>query len=136
MNLMDRNEEETNPLDMKVGTRLEADCESNMEGTNLESDMTSMTGFMKEGRVNETRSWQDLWNELRRHKLEVGNSPWLILGDFNVTLHLSESMTGTNYVTAEMKEFRDCVSDIEFEDLSQARILYTGMESRMERMET
>ncbi|KAJ0017561.1 hypothetical protein Pint_12207 [Pistacia integerrima] len=155
MNLMDRNKEETNPLDMEVGTRLEANCESNMEGIDVESDTASMMGFMKDGTVNETRSgkdsgaslgcrivvgWDsnvytldvkegidqsvDLWNDLHCHKLEVGNSPWLILGDFNITLHLSGSIGGTNYITPRMNEFRDCVSDIEVEDLSQARILY------------
>ncbi|KAJ0018073.1 hypothetical protein Pint_12204 [Pistacia integerrima] len=51
--------QETNPLDMEVGTGLEADCESNMEGIDVKSDTASMMGFMKDGTVNETRSGKD-----------------------------------------------------------------------------
>ncbi|KAJ0013918.1 hypothetical protein Pint_20804 [Pistacia integerrima] len=49
---------------------------------------------------------RELSDNLWKHKLRVGNSPWLVLGDFNVTLFSSETLWGNNNVSNDMINFR------------------------------
>ncbi|GKB13443.1 RNA-directed DNA polymerase, eukaryota, reverse transcriptase zinc-binding domain protein [Tanacetum coccineum] len=50
---------------------------------------------------------RDLWKELAMQKQFVKNDPWVILGDFNVTINASEHSSGSSGKTIDMAEFND-----------------------------
>nr|GFA44405.1 hypothetical protein [Tanacetum cinerariifolium] len=49
----------------------------------------------------------------------------VISSDFNVTLYPSEHSAGSSFVSNDMMEFKDCISQVEVEDLSSAGLHYT-----------
>nr|GEZ72021.1 hypothetical protein [Tanacetum cinerariifolium] len=57
------------------------------------------------------------------------NSLWVILGDFNSTLDPSEKSSGCSKVTTAMSDFRDCVANIEVEDISMSGLNFTWNKS-------
>nr|GEZ53580.1 RNA-directed DNA polymerase, eukaryota, reverse transcriptase zinc-binding domain protein [Tanacetum cinerariifolium] len=69
--------------------------------------------------------WQSLWKSLQKYKQSFRNSPWVILGDFNATLDPSDKSSGCSKVTTAMSDFRDCVADIEVEDISISGLNFT-----------
>lgn len=66
-----------------------------------------------------------MWRDLCNHNLSIAYQPWLILGDFNVTLNPSESVGGQLSITTGMQDFRDCVETLEMEDISSTGVKYT-----------
>ncbi|GKB93010.1 RNA-directed DNA polymerase, eukaryota, reverse transcriptase zinc-binding domain protein [Tanacetum coccineum] len=66
-----------------------------------------------------------LWKALHKHKLAVKDCPWVILGDFNACLDPSERSSGCSKITTAMNDFRDCVSDIEVEDIAMSGLRFT-----------
>ncbi|GJT97313.1 hypothetical protein Tco_1092831 [Tanacetum coccineum] len=57
-----------------------------------------------------------LWNSLCLHKHYVRNRPWCLLGDFNVALNLADHSAGSSNIDISMREFKDCVEEIEVLD--------------------
>ncbi|GJT03880.1 RNA-directed DNA polymerase, eukaryota, reverse transcriptase zinc-binding domain protein [Tanacetum coccineum] len=66
-----------------------------------------------------------LWNELRNIKAITRGCPWLLMGDFNVTLNLEEHSAGGSKINGDMQDFRDCVNDIEVEDINSSGMFFT-----------
>ncbi|GJY40434.1 hypothetical protein Tco_0427704, partial [Tanacetum coccineum] len=66
-----------------------------------------------------------LWKSLIIHKGVVKDRPWTILGDFNSCLDPSERSCGGYKFTTAMLDFRDCVEDIEVEDISMTGLRFT-----------
>ena len=60
---------------------------------------------------------RDLWRELYKHKSITNGQPWVIFGDFNVTLDPDEHSAGSYSMSLDMSEFRECVNQVEIEDL-------------------
>ncbi|GJT94434.1 RNA-directed DNA polymerase, eukaryota, reverse transcriptase zinc-binding domain protein [Tanacetum coccineum] len=56
---------------------------------------------------------RSLWDDLRRAKSTSRGCPWILMGDFNVTLKLEEHSAGGSKVNGEMLEFKECLNDIE-----------------------
>ncbi|GJV42096.1 hypothetical protein Tco_1420536 [Tanacetum coccineum] len=54
-----------------------------------------------------------LWKNLGLHKLYVRQRPWCLLGDFNAALFLDDMVAGPASLDIAMREFNDCVEDIE-----------------------
>ncbi|KAJ0038425.1 hypothetical protein Pint_22742 [Pistacia integerrima] len=75
--------------------------------------------------ANDCMSRHDLWKNLISHKLLVRDSPWIIMGEFNVILNSWESLGGNSNITTSIRDFRDCVNTLEVEDISQAGIMFT-----------
>ncbi|GJS30643.1 sugar transport protein 13, partial [Tanacetum coccineum] len=73
-------------------------------------------------RYNQRRS---LWKGLSHHKLYVRDRPWCLLGDFNSTLYLDETTTGTSRIDIAMREFKECVDDIEVMDVQNSGLQFT-----------
>ncbi|GJU68574.1 RNA-directed DNA polymerase, eukaryota, reverse transcriptase zinc-binding domain protein [Tanacetum coccineum] len=70
-----------------------------------------------------------LWNELRNIKAITRGCPWLLMGDFNVTLNLEEHSAGGSKINGDMQDFRDCVNDIEVEDINSSGMFFTWIKS-------
>ncbi|XP_021979874.1 uncharacterized protein LOC110875997 [Helianthus annuus] len=70
-------------------------------------------------------SRRELWKHLSMHKNFVSNEPWVILGDFNSALNLEDKSMGCSSVSLSMKEFQECVDDIEMVDIKRTGIHFT-----------
>lgn len=66
-----------------------------------------------------------LWHSIEVFSQLVGESPWMILGDFNATLHLEEIVGGVIGRSPAMEEFRECISKVEVMDLHFSGMRFT-----------
>ncbi|GJX67681.1 hypothetical protein Tco_0303408 [Tanacetum coccineum] len=66
-----------------------------------------------------------LWENLRLHKHYVRDRPWCILGDFNAALFLHDSSAGNLNVDISMREFKECVEDLEVMDVQHSGLQFT-----------
>ncbi|GJY20239.1 hypothetical protein Tco_0392805 [Tanacetum coccineum] len=48
-----------------------------------------------------------------------------MLGDINVTLAPNEHSSGSSFMIGDMNEFRDCINNIEIEDVDSSGLFYT-----------
>ncbi|KAJ0044895.1 hypothetical protein Pint_05538 [Pistacia integerrima] len=74
---------------------------------------------------NDILGRRELWDNLKQHNSGIGENALLVLGDFNTTLFPSETLRGINFVTENMFDFKDCIDEIEVEDISYSDIMYT-----------
>ncbi|GJZ97390.1 RNA-directed DNA polymerase, eukaryota, reverse transcriptase zinc-binding domain protein [Tanacetum coccineum] len=72
---------------------------------------------------------RSLWDDLRRYKNITNGGPWLLMGDFNVTLNMDEHSAGGSKISGDMIEFRECINDIEVEDSNYSGLFYTWIKS-------
>ncbi|GJV03160.1 RNA-directed DNA polymerase, eukaryota, reverse transcriptase zinc-binding domain protein [Tanacetum coccineum] len=72
-----------------------------------------------------------LWNILNEYKRVVADNPWVLMGDWNVSLNTCDHSEGSSCKTRGMIEFKDCVDLIEIEDLNSYRIHFTWIQSRL-----
>ncbi|XP_021979684.1 uncharacterized protein LOC110875791 [Helianthus annuus] len=68
---------------------------------------------------------RELWQHLSKHKVLVGNNPWVILGDFNSALNLDDKSMGASNISPGMREFQECVLDIEVFDINSSGMHFT-----------
>ncbi|GJV18107.1 hypothetical protein Tco_1363430 [Tanacetum coccineum] len=66
-----------------------------------------------------------LWQTLQTHKAYVRGRPWCLLGDFNVSLSIDDKSTGTSYVDTAMRDFQECVEDLEITDVNSSGLHFT-----------
>ncbi|XP_059639491.1 uncharacterized protein LOC132281844 [Cornus florida] len=64
-----------------------------------------------------------LWRALNSHCLS--NEPWIVMGDFNVLLHVNDSFGGALRWIAGMHEFRECLEKNGLEDLRYSGVFHT-----------
>nr|XP_043639688.1 uncharacterized protein LOC122610797 [Erigeron canadensis] len=74
---------------------------------------------------NYYKNRRELWQNLGTHKEFVRGKPWIVLGDFNSSLNLEDSYLGTSSVHIGMREFKECVEDIEVMDIKGTSLHYT-----------
>ncbi|GJY45431.1 RNA-directed DNA polymerase, eukaryota, reverse transcriptase zinc-binding domain protein [Tanacetum coccineum] len=60
---------------------------------------------------------RSLWKDLEGHKYFVGQQPWVLIGDFNVTLNVEEHSAGMSHRNIDMQEFHDVVNKLEIKDI-------------------
>ncbi|GJX66900.1 RNA-directed DNA polymerase, eukaryota, reverse transcriptase zinc-binding domain protein [Tanacetum coccineum] len=70
-----------------------------------------------------------LWKELEDHKRFTRQHPWVLMGDFNVTLNIDEHSTGMSYRSMDMQEFFEAVNKLEVEDICSSGFHYTWTKS-------
>ncbi|GKA46099.1 RNA-directed DNA polymerase, eukaryota, reverse transcriptase zinc-binding domain protein [Tanacetum coccineum] len=70
----------------------------------------------------------NLWKNLLEHKVVVGDSPWVMLGDFNIILKIIEHSNGVNTRGDGLQDFVECVEDLEMEDLNMYGMFYTWIQ--------
>ncbi|GKC23163.1 putative reverse transcriptase domain, reverse transcriptase zinc-binding domain protein [Tanacetum coccineum] len=68
-----------------------------------------------------------LWRSLCEFKNYVRNRPWSIMGDFNASLFLEDSTASGSNVDAAMREFRECVNEIEVMDVQRTGNLHANV---------
>ncbi|PWA45745.1 RNA-directed DNA polymerase, eukaryota, Reverse transcriptase zinc-binding domain protein [Artemisia annua] len=68
-----------------------------------------------------------LWKELQAEK----STPWILLGDFSVTLKVEEHSAGGSNVNNDMQNFIDCVEKIEVEDVCSSGLFFIWIKSHL-----
>ncbi|XP_059627500.1 uncharacterized protein LOC132270337 [Cornus florida] len=68
---------------------------------------------------------QLLWDDLIHHAHLFSNSPWLLMGDFNVIPNIRETHGGSMRWSNAMTDFNDYLQETELEDLKFNGILYS-----------
>nr|GEZ84508.1 RNA-directed DNA polymerase, eukaryota, reverse transcriptase zinc-binding domain protein [Tanacetum cinerariifolium] len=71
---------------------------------------------------NDKRS---LWKSLQKYKRSTQDALWVMLRDFNATLDPAKKSTSGSKVTTTMGDFRDCIADIEIEDIAMSGLRFT-----------
>ncbi|GJW66838.1 RNA-directed DNA polymerase, eukaryota, reverse transcriptase zinc-binding domain protein [Tanacetum coccineum] len=51
--------------------------------------------------------------------------PWCILGDFNAALNLEDSLVGSSFMDILMREFKECVEEIELMNVPRSGLQFT-----------
>ncbi|GJS46838.1 hypothetical protein Tco_0596959 [Tanacetum coccineum] len=67
---------------------------------------------------NEDEERKELWKDLEIYKKIIGNEPWFLSRYLNVTLKPSEHSVGGSNMSNDMKDFHNCVNQIEVEDIT------------------
>ncbi|GJW32974.1 RNA-directed DNA polymerase, eukaryota, reverse transcriptase zinc-binding domain protein [Tanacetum coccineum] len=82
------------------------------------------------GEINDVLELELLLEDgIRRTKSIINGGPWILLGDFNVTLKVEEHSVGGSRVNGDMQDLVDCVNDIEVEDVNWSGLLFTWIKS-------
>nr|GEV67078.1 hypothetical protein [Tanacetum cinerariifolium] len=74
---------------------------------------------------NKTIERRTLWADLDLHKYVVRDFPWVLMGDFNVSLNIEDSYLGSTKMNSAMCDFKDCVKKIEVIDINSFGLHYT-----------
>nr|GEW97875.1 RNA-directed DNA polymerase, eukaryota, reverse transcriptase zinc-binding domain protein [Tanacetum cinerariifolium] len=59
----------------------------------------------------------------------TNNIPWILMGDFNVTLKTSEHTAEGSCITRDMNDFNNCVNNLELEDIRSSGFQFTWTKS-------
>ncbi|GJT39899.1 hypothetical protein Tco_0939764 [Tanacetum coccineum] len=66
-----------------------------------------------------------LWHNLSLHKHYVRGRPWCLMGDFNAALYLDDKSVGSSRIDIAMREFKECVEEIEVSDVNLSGLHFT-----------
>ncbi|XP_071708760.1 uncharacterized protein [Rutidosis leptorrhynchoides] len=75
--------------------------------------------------ANQYTQRRPLWRELEIHNRFVNGNPWVMMGDFNVSLNIEDSSVGTSRFTIAMREFQECVDNMHMVDINHMGFRYT-----------
>nr|GEU47038.1 hypothetical protein [Tanacetum cinerariifolium] len=56
---------------------------------------------------------------MEMHKVYIRQRPWCLLGDFNSAFTLDDMLTGSSTIDISMREFKECVDNIEVMDIQK-----------------
>nr|GFA66454.1 RNA-directed DNA polymerase, eukaryota, reverse transcriptase zinc-binding domain protein [Tanacetum cinerariifolium] len=73
--------------------------------------------------------WRKLWRDLEIHKRFASHYPWVLLGDFNVTLDVAEHSAGMANRSQDMQEFFDTTNNLEIDDICNSGFHFTWTKS-------
>nr|GEY95222.1 hypothetical protein [Tanacetum cinerariifolium] len=62
---------------------------------------------------------------LCHHSVYIRDRPWCILGYFSSTLFLEDSTSSSSSFNISMREFKECVEEIEFRDVQRSGLRFT-----------
>nr|GEX07781.1 hypothetical protein [Tanacetum cinerariifolium] len=80
---------------------------------------------------NTKKESRRLWKNLMDRLAIIGNSPWALLGDFNVSLSFEEFSNNFETRDRGIEDFRECVQSLEVEDINSYGVFFTWIEKRM-----
>ncbi|GKE35688.1 sodium/hydrogen exchanger 6, partial [Tanacetum coccineum] len=77
--------------------------------------------------------WEDIIHKLNKktrknlntHKGYVQGRPWVILGDFNISLTADEKSMGSFYIDTGMRDFQESVEEIKVTDVNSTGLKFT-----------
>nr|GEX01225.1 hypothetical protein [Tanacetum cinerariifolium] len=78
---------------------------------------------------NAGRERRTLWKDLDIQKRFTNVDPWILMGDFIVTLKIEEHCAGSSFVSTDMSEFHNCVDAYEIDDLKSFGFFFTWSKS-------
>ncbi|GJV54425.1 RNA-directed DNA polymerase, eukaryota, reverse transcriptase zinc-binding domain protein [Tanacetum coccineum] len=78
---------------------------------------------------NNAGEMRKLWRDLEIHKRFAGHYPWVLLGDFNVTLDVAEHSAGMVNRSQDMHEFFKVTNNLEINDICSSGFHYTWTKS-------
>ena len=81
--------------------------------------------------ANTGRERRELWRNLIRYKSLINEDPWVLMGDWNVSLTTDDHSEGGSNMTPDMIEFQECLDAIEVEDMNSSGIHFTWIQSRL-----
>lgn len=61
----------------------------------------------------------------------MSDRPWVLMGDWNVSLHDRDHSEGGSYKTNDMVDFQECLDNIEVEDINSTGVHFTWVQSRL-----
>ncbi|GKC01404.1 RNA-directed DNA polymerase, eukaryota, reverse transcriptase zinc-binding domain protein [Tanacetum coccineum] len=67
--------------------------------------------------------------DLNFQKQVVNGKPWILLGDFNVTLFSHEHSAGSSTISQDMQDFKECVDTNELNDICSSGFQFTWTKS-------
>nr|GEU28937.1 hypothetical protein [Tanacetum cinerariifolium] len=79
--------------------------------------------------ANSGKERKILWNDLSIYKRMIGDKPCVLMGDWNVSLHLEDHSEGGSSKTCDMNEFQECLEHIGV-DINCSGIHFTWVQSR------
>ncbi|GJU01457.1 RNA-directed DNA polymerase, eukaryota, reverse transcriptase zinc-binding domain protein [Tanacetum coccineum] len=71
----------------------------------------------------------DLWKDLESQEQFMNRRPWILLGDFNVTLHSYEHSAGSSNISQDMQDFKESVLKNELNDICSSGFQFTWSKS-------
>ncbi|KAJ0548751.1 putative RNA-directed DNA polymerase [Helianthus annuus] len=74
---------------------------------------------------NHYKNRRALWENLCMHQSFMRDKPWILMGDFNCSLFLEDTLSGSSSNNIGMAEFKDCVESIEVFDVNSSGLHYT-----------
>ncbi|XP_022019347.1 uncharacterized protein LOC110919383 [Helianthus annuus] len=72
---------------------------------------------------NHYKDRRDLWKDLCQHHSFMRDKPWAIMGDFNATLELDDTLAGSSTTSIATREFMECLIDV-FSDAAACFLPY------------
>ncbi|GJV98289.1 RNA-directed DNA polymerase, eukaryota, reverse transcriptase zinc-binding domain protein [Tanacetum coccineum] len=79
---------------------------------------------INKGKVNGQKA-----NDKENSRNKAKDGEGILMGDFNVTLKMEEHSAGGSKINRDMQDFRDCVNDIEMEDINSSGLFFTWIKS-------
>nr|GEU80501.1 hypothetical protein [Tanacetum cinerariifolium] len=76
------------------------------------------------------RDRKPLWRNLIDHYCLVNNEPWVVLGDFNVTMNVEECSNSFNVIDKDIDDFRRVLYSLDLEDITSYGVFYTWIQKR------
>ncbi|XP_071687999.1 uncharacterized protein [Rutidosis leptorrhynchoides] len=89
----------------------------------IEDDQNFFISFIYA--ANQYAQRRPLWRELEMHNRFINGNPWIMMGDFNVSLTLEDSSMGSSKITIAMREFQECVDKVHMVDVNHSGFHYT-----------
>ncbi|KAK2658720.1 hypothetical protein Ddye_005253 [Dipteronia dyeriana] len=77
---------------------------------------------------NDERARRALWDNMC--VFQHGGTPWIVVGDFNVSRRVQESVGGSSKISVALEEFDNCLQSVELDDLRFSGFLHTWCNKR------
>lgn len=133
----------SNTLDSKKGCRIAVGWHSQVMGENLLVQsgqvMHFKVTFVHDHRKmlvsyvyadNSEKDRKALWRNLNEQSVLVGQSPWVLLGDFNVALNYEDCSNSFSVKDKDMQDFKECMKGLDIEVINSYGMFFTCIQKR------
>ena len=113
------------PRILKITKLFETDQIIHCQAHILDGNDRFHISFVYGSNVDSSR--RALWHSICSDQQDT---PWMVLGDFNVSRRVNESVGGSTRISSAMEEFNDCLYVSELDDLRFSGFLHTWCNKR------